>query len=158
MKNDASHDFDFLFGRWQIENERLPKHFQGFETWERFKATGEAKPILGGIGNLDDFVPENWRPGFIGMTLRLFNPTTQQWSIYWMSNQTGKLEPSVIGGFQDGVGIFEGDDVLEGRPIRVRFIWSEITATSAVWEQEFSDDAGKTWEKNWIMRFKRIVE
>ena len=75
-----------------------------------------------------------------------------------MSNQTGKLEPPVVGGFQDGVGIFEGNDVLEGRPIRVRFIWSEITKNAALWEQEFSDDAEKTWEKNWIMRFKRIVE
>ncbi len=158
MNNDASYDFDFLFGRWQIENERLPKHFQGFETWEKFKATGEVRSILGGIGNMDDFVPENWRPGFIGMTLRLFNPNTQQWSIYWMSNQTGTLEPPVVGAFKDGVGVFEGDDTLEGRTIRVRFVWSEITANTALWEQEFSDDAGITWEKNWIMRFKRVIE
>jgi hypothetical protein len=157
-EHDASHDFDFWFGRWHNQNQRLLKRLQGCSEWETFDATCEAKPILGGMGNMDDFVPENWRPGFIGMTLRLFNPSTGQWSIYWMSNQTGKLEPPVVGGFKDGVGIFEGDDVFEGRPIRVRFIWSEITATSARWEQEFSDDAGKTWEINWIMRFTRITK
>jgi hypothetical protein len=155
---NVSHDFDFLFGRWQIENERLLKRLQHCTQWEQFDALGEAKPILGGIGNLDDFVPKTWNSGFIGMTLRLFNPSTNQWSIYWMSNQTGTLEPPVVGSFQDGIGIFEGDDTFEGRPIQVRFIWSELTTNTALWEQAFSDDAGKTWEKNWIMRFKRIVE
>jgi hypothetical protein len=156
--NNHNHDFDFLFGRWHIENERLLKRLQHCGEWETFEAVGEAKPILGGIGNIDDFVPKTWNAGFIGMTLRLFNPSTRQWSIYWMSNQTGTLEPPVVGDFKDGVGVFEGDDTFEGHPIRVRFIWSEITANTARWEQEFSDDDGQTWEKNWIMRFKRILE
>ncbi len=158
MNSDASHDFDFLCGHWRIENECLLKRLENCTEWEKFAALGEAKPILGGIGNIDTFVPDTWRPGFIGMTLRLFNPASQQWSIYWMSNQTGKLEPPVVGGFQDGVGIFEGDDLLEGRPIRVRFIWSEITADSARWHQAFSDDDGQTWETNWIMRFSKNTQ
>ncbi len=158
MNKDVSHDFDFLFGHWKVENERLFKRLQNCGEWERFDAVSEAKPILGGIGNIDTFTPDHWRPGFIGMSLRLFNPSTQQWSIYWMSNQTGKLEPPVVGGFQDGVGVFEGDDVLEGRPIRVRFIWSEITANSARWHQDFSDDDGQTWETNWVMRMTRVTQ
>jgi hypothetical protein len=157
-EHDASQDFDFRFGDWNIENKRLFKRLAGCTDWETFDATSHGQPILGGIGNIDDFVTDTWRPGFIGMTLRLFCPSTRQWSIYWMSNQTGTLEPPVVGSFQDGIGIFEGDDLLEGRPIKVRFIWSEITDNSALWEQEFSDDAGQTWETNWIMRFKRILE
>jgi hypothetical protein len=65
-------------------------------------------------------------------------------------------QPPVVGGFRDGVGVFEGDDVFEGIPIRVRFVWSDITSHSARWEQFFSSDAGKTWEKNWSMEFERI--
>ena len=61
----------------------------------------------------------------------------------------------MVGAFRDGVGTFFADDVWKGKPIRVRFVWSQITAKSARWEQAFSDDAGKTWETNWVMEFKR---
>ena len=154
----AAHDFDFLFGDWKNENTRLLKRLEGCTEWETFHATGHAEPVLGGLGNIDSFVPEDWRPGFLGMTLRLFNPQTRRWSLYWASNATGSLEPPVTGGFKNGVGIFEGDDELNGHPIRVRFVWSEITANSARWEQMFSGDGGSTWETNWIMRFTRKTD
>jgi hypothetical protein len=67
-----------------------------------------------------------------------------------------RLEPPVVGGFSGGIGTFYGDDVFKGRPIRVRFQWSAITATSCHWEQAFSPDGGKTWETNWIMDIKRV--
>ena len=154
-RNSGRHDFDFLFGSWNIENRALRKRLEGCTEWEYFSASGTSRPLLGGLGNLDDFVPVGWRPGFLGMTLRLFNPATGLWSIYWASNQTGTLEPPVTGHFQDGIGMFEGEDVPNGLPIRVRFVWSEITQSSARWEQFFSDDGGTSWEKNWVMKFTR---
>ena len=42
-----------------------------------------------------------------------------------------------------------------GPAIRVVYVWSEITPSSARWEQAFSIDGGETWETNWIMEFKR---
>ncbi len=159
---DGRHDFDFWMGTWRIDNERLVERLKGSTTWERFEARGTARPLPGGIGNFDDFVPIDWRPGYVGMSLRAFNPTTNLWSIYWLDNRTGGLDtagqllPPVIGRFEHGVGVFEGDDALEGRPIRVRFIWSEITPTAARWEQAFSPDAGASWETNWIMRMTRL--
>jgi hypothetical protein len=155
--NDGSHDFDFYFGRWRICNERLRQRLAGCDDWETFDATQQCRPILGGLGNIDDFVTE-WRDGFIGMTLRLFNPTTRQWSIYWASNRDGVLEPPVVGAFENGVGRFFGRDQHEGRPVLVRFVWSEITADSARWEQAFSTDDGHSWEINWIMRMARIAD
>jgi hypothetical protein len=63
----------------------------------------------------------------------------------------------VIGAFdEDGVGVFEGRQELDGRPILVRFVWSGISPQTARWEQAFSPDDGKTWETNWIMSMTRI--
>ena len=151
----VSHDFDFWFGRWHVDNERLVARLQDCLEWERFEAVSFAWPILGGLGNMDDFVAPEWKPGYTGMTLRLFNPATRQWSIYWMDSISGRLEPPVVGTFKNGVGTFFGTDTLRGQPIEVRFIWSEITATSARWEQAFSPDGGRTWETNWVMRMRR---
>jgi hypothetical protein len=91
------------------------------------------------------------------MSLRFFDPKTRRWSIYWAdSRRSGLLDPPVIGGFEGGVGIFEGDDTFEGTPIRVRFTWSRTDTPSPRWEQAFSADGGKTWETNWIADFTRV--
>jgi hypothetical protein len=65
------------------------------------------------------------------------------------------LEPPVVGRFAGGRGDFYGDDTHDGTSIRVHFIWSQITPTSARWEQEFSADGGRTWEANWIIELSR---
>jgi len=152
---DGRHDFDFYFGRWQIRNERLRERLAGCDDWEVFDAEQSCRPILAGLGNIDDFVTD-WRDGFVGMTLRLFCPQTRQWSIRWAGNHNGELQPPVIGAFENGVGTFLGRDQHEGRPVLVRFIWSEISADAAKWEQAFSTDEGRSWETNWIMRMRRI--
>ena len=53
--------------------------------------------------------------------------------------------------FADGVGMFEGADTHQGRPVRVRFIWSQTDAPEPRWEQAFSADGGQNWETNWVM-------
>jgi hypothetical protein len=92
----------------------------------------------------------------VGLSLRLYDPRARAWSIYWASSRTGTLDPPVVGAFSDGIGVFEGADEWEGRPIVVRFVWSGITDTTARWEQAFSPDAGRTWETNWIMTMTRL--
>jgi hypothetical protein len=151
----GTHDFDFLFGSWHIVNERLTSRLTDSDAWERFEATGECWPILGGGGNVDR-ARATWRGAdFEGVSLRVFNPATEQWSIYWVDNVTCELQPPVVGTFVDGVGEFYGDDQHEGRPVLARFIWSDITVNAARWEQAFSTDRGETWEINWIMTFTR---
>jgi hypothetical protein len=147
---DGSHDFDFYTGRWRVQNERLVERLQECTQWETFEARSYARPLPGGLGNMDEYVTEHW-PGFVGMTVRLYDRRTRRWSLYWASVQTGGFLPPVVGAFSDGVGVFEGRDDLDGRPIVVRFTWSNITRTSARWQQDFSPDEGRTWETNWIM-------
>jgi len=110
----------------------------------------------GGIGNADSFVAAgDWRPGFVGITVRLYDRADDLWRIYWADNARGVFDPPVVGRFTDGVGIFDGDDQHEGRPVRVRFRWTHDGTRSARWEQAFSADGGATWETNWIMSFTR---
>lgn len=152
----GAHDFDFLHGSWQITHERLKSRLTNCDEWERFASTGQCSPILDGAGNVDR-TRGVWRGReFEGVTLRIFNPATEEWSIYWVDNVSYALQPPVIGKFANGVGEFYGDDQHESTPVLARFIWSDITADSARWEQAFSTDRGETWEVNWIMTFTRI--
>lgn len=162
---DAS-DFDFLMGPWHIRNTRLVRRLAGCTEWETFDATGTARPLPGGIGNGDDFIPLTWCAGYVGMALRLFNPQNKRWTIYWLDNVTGGLDPAtdmlrspVVGGFSGtDWGLFFGQDMFEGRPIQVRFQWAKNLATGTPrWEQAFSDDEGRSWETNWVMEFSRPV-
>jgi len=157
---DGRHDFDFYFGHWLIRNERLKERLVDSKEWETFDARQECRPILGGLGNLDDFATDwggaDLNGKFLGMTLRLFDPKARKWSIYWASNRDGVLEPPVVGAFDNGVGTFHGRDQHKGTPVLARFIWSDITPNSARWQQAFSTDEGKTWETNWIMHMTRL--
>jgi len=162
---DGRHDFDFLHGQWSIRNERLKQRLVGSTDWEIFHATQRCQPLLGGLGNVDDFVSDWTRPGtderFVGMTLRLFGVDSTQWSIYWAGNHDGVLDSPMTGAFADEAdgtraGTFFGVDEHEGRPVRVRFRWSQASANTAHWQQAFSVDDGATWETNWHMWFRRI--
>ncbi|MEG1117290.1 MAG: hypothetical protein RSE46_19800, partial [Janthinobacterium sp.] len=67
------HDFDFLLGHWDVENRRLTRRLQDGQEWETFSATQCNRALPAGIGNYDDFIAAAWRPGFVGLSLRLFN-------------------------------------------------------------------------------------
>ncbi|MDI9238049.1 NIPSNAP family protein [Lysobacter sp. LF1] len=158
--HDGRHDFDFLHGHWRIRNERLRQRLADSNDWEIFGATQWCQPLLGGMGNVDDFVSDWVRPGeherFIGMTLRLFDVDARHWNIYWAGNHDGVLDSPMTGSFADGTGLFHGVDEHEGRPVRVRFTWTHHGRTAAHWRQAFSVDDGHTWETNWHMWFRRV--
>ena len=145
-------DFDFLIGQWTVHNEFLKHRLAGSSEWEHFDATSRCVKVMDGHANLDEFfVPAR---GFTGLTLRLYDPQTKLWSIYWSDTKSFRLFPPTIGRFgADGTGEFFGDDVEGGRPVRIRFLWASGPAPR--WEQSMSTDGGQTWELNWVMRFER---
>jgi NIPSNAP len=147
---DGSKDFDFWMGRWRMQNRRLRERLKGSREWEEFESTGEARKLPGGLGN-EDVYRTDFAGGFVAMSFRFYDPAAGRWAIYWADNRRGTLDPPVYGSFEGGNGVFEGDDTFEGRPIRVRFIWSRVDTGAPRWEQAFSGDGGKTWETNWIM-------
>jgi len=151
----GQHDFDFWFGSWKVRNRRLEKPLAGSTSWYEFDGTAVARPVWGGKANIDEFEGDSPRGHIQGMTLRLYNARTRQWSIYWSNSANGTLDVPMYGSFDgEGRGEFYDQEMYEGRAIYVRFLWTAGVET-ARWEQAFSVDGGKTWETNWIMEMTR---
>lgn len=154
--HQALHAFDFLPGDWRIHHRRLKHRLKACQDWEEFEGHSSAWPVLGGLGNIDDNHIELPSGPYRALTLRSVNPLTGEWTIWWLDGRfPGQLDAPMRGSFRDGTGVFFGDDLLDGRPIRIRFIWSEMSADRARWEQAFSGDGGASWETNWVMRLER---
>jgi len=102
----------------------LRERLAGSDEWDEFGAAVEARLILDGLGNEDEFQTDH-AGGFTGMSFRFFDPVQRRWSIYWAdSRRPGVLDPPVFGAFAGDVGVFEGPDSFAGRPILVRFTWT----------------------------------
>jgi hypothetical protein len=155
MKPDGAPDFDFLIGSWSVRHRRLERRLAQNTNWIEFSGPASARKILGGLGNIDEIVINLPTGPYVGATLRLFNPSTTLWSIYWMDSRNPGLDPPMTGQFSGGRGLFFGDDTFEGRPIRVRFIWSVLSPMACRWEQAFSADHEQSWETNWVMDWTR---
>src|SRR5580700_3408497 len=148
-------DFDFLFGTWRVHHRKLKQRLAGETDWIEFEGEVTCWPVLGGLGNVDDNLLDDPSGAYRAMSLRCYDSQAGHWSIWWVDARGMRLDPPVHGQFEDGIGTFLGDDTFAGKPIRVRFLWSDITPHSARWEQAFSGDGGANWETNWIMIFKR---
>jgi len=147
-----SHDFDYFAGGWATHQRRLKARGAGSNEWEEFPATLCMSLYLGGIVTVDElYFPTK---GWAGLTLRTFDLEKHQWSIYWVSSATGRMDTPVVGGFAGDHGEFYGEDLDGGRPVRVRFTWNKLDRDHARWEQAFSYD-DRSWETNWTADFAR---
>jgi hypothetical protein len=151
----GAHDFDFEFGDWTVHH-RVKRAKTG--EWFEMDGTSNTRPILAGLGNVEDNVFHRPEGDSRGTALRTYDPATASWAIWWVDSRAphGTLDPPVKGRFDKGVGTFYSDSEMNGKMVRTRFTWSKISATSARWEQAFSYDAGKTWDTNWVMDFRRV--
>jgi len=152
-RTGGMHDFDYFAGGWTTHQRRLKDRGVRSKEWEEFPATLCMSLYLGGIATVDElYFPTK---GWAGLTLRTFDLQKKQWSIYWVSSASGKLDTPVVGGFNDDHGEFYGEDQDNGRPVKVRFTWNKVDHDHARWEQAFSYD-NRTWEINWTADFTRV--
>jgi hypothetical protein len=156
---DAQHDFDFEIGSWKIHLSRLKDRLIGSKEWVQFDGTSVTRKVWGGRSNLEEFETDSPTGHIEGLTLRVYNPQTHQWSIYWANSKDpdlGQPMQPMVGEFKNGHGEFYDQETWKGRSVYVRFIWSKITPNSAHFEQSYSADGGKTWEVNWITDQTRV--
>ncbi len=153
--DSSEKDFNFFVGSWKVRNKKLNKRLANCDAWTEFEAKSECRKLLQGFANTDSFYTTFDGKPFEGMTLRLFNPITKLWSIYWADSNVVVLDVGQIGSFDGEIGEFYARDVFEEKPIIVKFKWDKTNVDAPVWSQAFSMDEGKTWEWNWYMYFQK---
>ena len=153
----APSDFDFIIGTWHVSHRRLNARLAGCDQWTEFTGTTTTSKVLQGFGNVEDNVLHFPDGEVRAVALRSFDASTGSWAIWWLDGRSPHaLDVPVVGSFRDGVGTFYADDRLDGRPIRVRFIWRRNPGSLPTWEQAFSADQGESWETNWTMEFRPV--
>ena len=154
---DHQHDFDFEFGAWKAHLRRLVKPLSGSTEWVELDGLSTVRKVWDGHADLGELSVANTTSHIEGLSLRTFNPATQQWSVYWANRKDGAVgTPPMVGRFEGDRGLFYADDTFDGKPIRVRFIFTKRTPQAFRLELAFSADAGKTWEPIWIADFTLI--
>jgi hypothetical protein len=156
VKRNSQHDFDFEFGTWKAHIRRLQHPLTGSKDWVEYDGSSIVRKIWGGRANLGELDVSGSAGRIEGLSLRLYNPQTDQWAVSWANSRDGNLTVPLIGRFEAGRGEFYSADTLDGRAIFARFVFSDIKTTSFQLEQAFSGDGGKTWETNWIATFNRV--
>lgn len=157
-RRDGQRDFDFEIGTWKTHLKRLLRPLTGSTTWVEYDGTTVVRKVWNGRANLVELKADGPAGHFEGLSLRLYNPESRQWSLNFANSSSGSLSLPTIGEFKNGRGEFFNQETLNGRAIFVRFVISDITPNSCRFEQAFSDDGGKTWEVNWIAIDTRVKE
>jgi hypothetical protein len=154
--DSAPTDFDFIIGHWRVRHRRLNARLCGCTEWTEFNGRTTTQKILQGFGNVEDNVLGFPEGEVRAAALRSFDSQKRTWAIWWLDGRAPHaLDVPVVGGFSARQGVFHADDTLEGRPIKIRFIWKVNPGANPAWEQAFSSDGGLNWETNWTMEFER---
>jgi hypothetical protein len=144
------HAFDFEFGRWHTHLKRLVGPLTGSTTWVEYEGTSVVRKVWDGRANLLELDVRGPAGRIEALSMRLYDAHTRQWSLNFASVGSPSFGEPSVGAFSNGRGEFFNQETYQGKPILVRFVISDITPTSAHFEQSFSPDGGKTWEVNWI--------
>lgn len=154
-KRSSPDDFDFLVGKWKVHNKKLAARLNDCDDWTEFETVCECRKILNGCGNIDTYRTEFDGVPFEEMTVRIFNPATGLWSIYWADTNRFVLDVPVVGSFDGDSGCFYARDEWEEREVILKFLWNKANPETPIWKQAFSADEGKSWEWNRQMIFYR---
>lgn len=155
-QRDGQHDFDFEIGTWKTHLRRLVRPLTGSTTWVEYEGTSVVRKVWNGRANLVELKVSGPAGSFEGLSLRLYNPQSRQWSLNFANINDGTLAQPTIGEFKDGRGEFYNQETYNGRAILVRFVITKISEDKYQFEQAFSEDGGKTWEVNWIAVDTRV--
>jgi hypothetical protein len=148
--DDGRHDFDWDIGTWKTHQRRLVHPLTGSTTWVEYRGTDVVRKVWDGA-NVAEIRADGTGGQLEIFALRLYNPDSHEWSIYFTNSRTGAMGVPAVGRFQNGRGDFYDQETFNGKTILLRFSVFDITSTSCHFEQAFSPDGGKSWETNFIV-------
>jgi hypothetical protein len=97
-ERDGQHDFDPLIGSWKYHLKRRLHPLTGSTTWVEFDGTGVCRKVYDGA-SIDQIEVDGPTGHIEGLTLRVYNPQSHQWRLYWANSKIGVLDPPQIGQF-----------------------------------------------------------
>jgi hypothetical protein len=148
-------DFDFVLGSWQLRGRRRRECPNRAEIWDEYVGTSVARPLWGGLAQIDEYAADGPAGHVQWLTLRLYDPRSKQWTLFSSNRSCGTLDKPILGEVCNGRGEFYDLETHEGRSVYVRYSWSQLTAAACRCEQAVSMDGGKTWDMRWVMDMTR---
>ena len=90
---------------------------------------------------------------FRGMSLSTYSARLGRWRQTWVDSEGNYWD--FRGGVQGDEFILDTDDVIDGRPVRLRMVFYNIAREELDWRWERSDDDGRTWQLRWHLHYRR---
>src|ERR1700761_4458295 len=95
---DHQHDFDFEFGAWDVHIRRLLHPFTHSTDWVDYDGLSTVRKVWDGRANLGELKVNGSHGAIEGLSMRLYQPKTHQWSIFWSNAADGELAtPATMG-------------------------------------------------------------
>lgn len=136
--------FDFWVGEWDAT-------WPGPNGSPAGRGANSITRVLDGCVVQENFVGA---APFRGMSLSLFDLKAGTWKQTWVDNQGSYLD--FVGEFKDGQMILQRQTTgADGKQLLQRMVWKNIAANEFDWSWEASHDAGKTWQVQWPIHYKR---
>src|SRR5690349_12716887 len=99
LQDDGQHDFDFEVGTWKTHISRLQHPLSGSDTWVEYDGTSVVRPVWNGRANLLELEVDGPAGHIEGLSLRLYNPQSHQWSLNFANSKVGSLSQPAVGEF-----------------------------------------------------------
>jgi hypothetical protein len=140
----ASAEFDFWIGDWTAR-------WTGPDQRE-LEGRNQVRRALDGCVIMEEFDGAPGSPQK-GISVSVYDPKRKVWKQTWVDNQAGYLD--FEGGFTDGRMVLARSAEVNGKPVRQRMVFHDITRDAFTWDWQRSRDDGKSWETTWQIRYTR---
>jgi hypothetical protein len=152
---DGQHDFDFNIGVWHTHIKRILDPLSGSSHTMELNGTVSVRKVWDGRAQLEEIEADGPKGHWEGLTIFSYNPQAHQWYQSYVGSKEAALEAPLIGSFKDGRGELFAEDTVDGKAVLVRGVWSNITADSHHFQEDYSNDGGKTWSPTFIAELMR---